>query len=368
MNNNGILVWAAGYGDDRGVFLYDGSLPVKTLDTSQGMQPSINDNGYVVWSRSNSIAIYNGSITSVLPDLGSVQDQYPLINANNHVVWFAWGLPEAGIHNEILYYDGTNTTRLTNDTGYESYFHINSANQVVWTGWYEENSNNYTGLYLHGTSTTRIDQNINLDSIVSPVLNNRGEVLYKKEDNSLHLYSGTNTVIINQGLSAEPKVYSYDLSHTGVAVWAEYDDSLPFSNRQYCLYVYDGSSVSLIVQSEDIIGYSSINDYNHICYMIDGTIYYATPILPTGSLNVTIEPAEAVTAGAQWRINQGQWQNSGQVMDDLSIGTYEINFKLVPGWRKPTHAQLVIVENQTTNITTTYQQASFLPANMLLLD
>jgi hypothetical protein len=40
----------------------------------------------------------------------------------------------------------------------------------------------------------------------------------------------------------------------------------------------------------------------------------------TGSVQVTIAPAEAVTAGAQWRVNSGAWQNSGTALNIVAQG------------------------------------------------
>jgi hypothetical protein len=40
----------------------------------------------------------------------------------------------------------------------------------------------------------------------------------------------------------------------------------------------------------------------------------------TGSVQVTIASAGAVTAGAQWRVNSGAWQNSGTTLNIVAQG------------------------------------------------
>lgn len=73
-----------------------------------------------------------------------------------------------------------------------------------------------------------------------------------------------------------------------------------------------------------------------------------------GSLRVTINPAAAVAAGAQWRLGAGSWQNSGSTLHDIPIGTHTISFRSVSGWSRPGNQQVVIQENQLAQLTATY--------------
>lgn len=56
---------------------------------------------------------------------------------------------------------------------------------------------------------------------------------------------------------------------------------------------------------------------------------------PTGTLKVTISPVGAATAGAQWRLDEGAWQNSGSGVSGLLPGDYRISFKPISGWAEP---------------------------------
>ena len=51
----------------------------------------------------------------------------------------------------------------------------------------------------------------------------------------------------------------------------------------------------------------------------------------TGSLQVTITPSGAISAGAQWQVDGGAWRNSGSTVSGLSVGSHTVAFKTVSG-------------------------------------
>lgn len=73
-----------------------------------------------------------------------------------------------------------------------------------------------------------------------------------------------------------------------------------------------------------------------------------------GSLQVTINPAGAVSAGAQWQVDGGAWLNSGNVVSNLLTGTHTIGYLAVTGYITPTNQTLNINPGGTTNIVATY--------------
>ena len=75
-----------------------------------------------------------------------------------------------------------------------------------------------------------------------------------------------------------------------------------------------------------------------------------------GSLNVALSPAGAISAGAQWYLdnNSSTLQNSGTTMNNITTGTHTLNFKSIPGWMSPISKNVVINTNQTTNESGTY--------------
>jgi hypothetical protein len=77
---------------------------------------------------------------------------------------------------------------------------------------------------------------------------------------------------------------------------------------------------------------------------------------PTGQLTVTLGPAAAVTAGAQWNVDGGAWQDSGATLTGLSAGSHTVNYKTIPGWTSPASRQVTISGGQTATVTGTYIQ------------
>ena len=74
-------------------------------------------------------------------------------------------------------------------------------------------------------------------------------------------------------------------------------------------------------------------------------------------VRVFLEPSEAVTAGAAWRVDGGPWRGSG-VLEPLDPGVYTVEFSEAEGWITPHDRQVEVVADETTNITATYTRAA----------
>jgi transglutaminase-like putative cysteine protease len=74
----------------------------------------------------------------------------------------------------------------------------------------------------------------------------------------------------------------------------------------------------------------------------------------TGELRTTIIPSAVVTAGAQWQLVGGSWQNSGSTVSNLPPGIYVVTFTPVSGWITPANQTVTITTNQTATATGTY--------------
>jgi len=73
-------------------------------------------------------------------------------------------------------------------------------------------------------------------------------------------------------------------------------------------------------------------------------------------LIVTITPQEAVNAGAQWNVDDGEWQENGGSVYGLSPGEHTVHYKSVYGWDPPASETVTIYEAQTTEIEGAYTQ------------
>ena len=78
----------------------------------------------------------------------------------------------------------------------------------------------------------------------------------------------------------------------------------------------------------------------------------------TGSVQVTILPAEVLALGAQWRVDSGDWQSSGAIVSSLSEGQHDVEFSAVSGWSAPNNQSVTITRQQTTQDSGTYSQIS----------
>ena len=72
------------------------------------------------------------------------------------------------------------------------------------------------------------------------------------------------------------------------------------------------------------------------------------PPNPAGSLQVTISPVAAITAGTQWQVDGGIPQPSGATVLGLSVGYHTVSFSPVGGWMPPANQTVFVSANSTT--------------------
>jgi len=93
-------------------------------------------------------------------------------------------------------------------------------------------------------------------------------------------------------------------------------------------------------------------------FRVDNVSLIAALQQQTGSLQVTLSPSSAVSAGAQWNVDGGAWKNSGATVSGLSAGSHAVSFKSVTGWSKPGDKNVAVYANQTTYESGEYSQQS----------
>lgn len=74
----------------------------------------------------------------------------------------------------------------------------------------------------------------------------------------------------------------------------------------------------------------------------------------TGFLQVTLSPDPAVAAGARWRVDGGDWQLSGNVIDSLAEGVHYVEYSTAAGWVSPDGHEVSIVRQETTSVAGEY--------------
>jgi hypothetical protein len=90
--------------------------------------------------------------------------------------------------------------------------------------------------------------------------------------------------------------------------------------------------------------------------IVDGQTASATAayVAHAGSLTVSITPASAVSAGGQWRVDGGTWQNSGATVSGLTVGPHTVDFKDIASWTTPPSQTVNTVNGQTASTSGNY--------------
>jgi hypothetical protein len=134
---------------------------------------------------------------------------------------------------------------------------------------------------------------------------------------------------------------------TGTATW--HDSGFTENNLLSGQYVVEFKTVDDWEEPAD----TTVDVYANQTETITAT--YQAVYVPVGSLTVTIEPQEAITAGAQWRrVGTANWQDSEFLEEYLPVGQYSIEFKEVVGWETPDNITVNVYDAQTTTEIATY--------------
>jgi hypothetical protein len=75
-----------------------------------------------------------------------------------------------------------------------------------------------------------------------------------------------------------------------------------------------------------------------------------------GSLQVFITPQAVINEGAQWKVDDGYWQQSGTTISDLPAGEHTVFYKGVFGWTRPPDQTVTIYDSQVTVTAGNYTQ------------
>ncbi|NLH18021.1 MAG: hypothetical protein GX455_15705, partial [Phycisphaerae bacterium] len=110
------------------------------------------------------------------------------------------------------------------------------------------------------------------------------------------------------------------------------------------------------VEFNEIAGYTKPGNQLAEIAKDQTAILTGTYTQQTGSLQVTLSPAAAVTAGAQWRVDGGTWQAGGATVSNLAVGAHTVEYLSVTGWDTPAEQSVTITHNQTTTISGSYTE------------
>ena len=81
-----------------------------------------------------------------------------------------------------------------------------------------------------------------------------------------------------------------------------------------------------------------------------------SPIAAGQLLQVGLNPAGAVSAGAMWQVDGGAWHTNGASVPGLTAGNHTVAFNTVSGWDSPVSQAVTIYNNAVTITSGTYVQ------------
>ena len=84
------------------------------------------------------------------------------------------------------------------------------------------------------------------------------------------------------------------------------------------------------------------------------TFLVQTPPPNTGSITINLSPSDAVSAGAQWRVDGGNYRNTGDTATGLTPGSHTVSFKSVSGYTTPTDKSVSVTSGANTIDSGTY--------------
>jgi hypothetical protein len=122
------------------------------------------------------------------------------------------------------------------------------------------------------------------------------------------------------------------------------------------------TSPSAVVEFLPVNGWVTPNDLTVgivTGQLTTATATYTPLAAGKGAVRVTIAPAGAIAAGAQWRLEGSTtYYNSGDSVIGLSSGTATVEFKQpIIGWNAPAAQTVTVVIGQTAQVTGTYTAA-----------
>ncbi|MHC4744465.1 MAG: PKD domain-containing protein, partial [Planctomycetota bacterium] len=122
-------------------------------------------------------------------------------------------------------------------------------------------------------------------------------------------------------------------------------------------YTLDGVVVGAhTLQFTPLAGWDTPGNTQIQVNFAETTIAGGTYIRQKGSLVVLLAPPDALAKGAQWRVDDRDWRNSGYLETNLTVGAHTVEFKTVSDWIRPANQTVQINKDQTTLASGIYEE------------
>ncbi|MBF0203032.1 MAG: fibronectin type III domain-containing protein [Desulfamplus sp.] len=154
------------------------------------------------------------------------------------------------------------------------------------------------------------------------------------------------------------------ISIIGGKLFCSTDKALYQSNYNYDTGTFDIENFMRFNEPEFAAAQLSYNSASHKYYLNTYSsisiveLQQVTTTQLVGSIQVSLSPEEAITEGAQWRIDEGEWNNSEITISNLSVGSHTVEFKEINGWTTPPSQTVDIESGQTSLVSAIYNTLS----------
>jgi len=161
---------------------------------------------------------------------------------------------------------------------------------------------------------------------------------------------------LTTGSAYEPAetTWSYEIDSTYYSSKISGAQRLPNGNTLICSgengYFFEVDSSKNIAWEYQVSGTPNVFKIRRYGLDYEGL----AEIVDTGKLIVTISSTDAITAGAQWKLNNGEWHDSGETVN-VVIGTHTIDFSTIDGYDSPESQTITIGSEETETITAEYK-------------
>ncbi|MGA2093067.1 MAG: hypothetical protein ABSH16_06635 [Sedimentisphaerales bacterium] len=367
--------------DAEPLFFFNGSAVTKLSDDIEIGTAGIYGSTvtWFEWDEVNDVEplfVYNGSTVTKLSSSGDIE----IIRiSGSNVFWTEWD--EVNEVSPLMVYNGQTIVKLA-DNALDSDSIYVSGSYVAWLS-YDGNDNElFFATQLAGLLVTLGPEEVipagaqwNVDggdwqdsgAIVTGLLPGLHTMNYKSIDGWIAPVSESVTLIGGPATSLS-RTYAPQPGNIQIAlgpadaVLEGVQWNVDGSNWQNSGAVVTGLSIgSHIVDYKSVAGWIAPASESVIVNRAATTSLGRTYAPQPGNIQITLVPSEAVSDGAQWNVDGGEWQDSGTLVTNLTAGSHTVNYKSITGWFTPASESVTINRGATTSISRNYTP---LPGNI----
>ena len=280
------------------------------------------------------------------------------INNGNGELWQTVSFPNNTSTGTISFYSYISTEETTTTTGYD-FLKVYIGSVLIATYSNLHSNSGYQSFSLNiPTSVINLYKGNSTDLSFKTTTDGAKRTIFRIDDVALNITTSSCTAV---GLSVYPQDQSTSVG--GSATFSlTTSGTAPFTYQWY----RNGNSISGATSSSYTLSNCQSSDngasFYCVCTNCNGAnqIQSQTKYLTvnggstTGSVQVNLAPADAVTAGATWSIDGNGSYTSGQTISSISQGSHSITFSTISGFNTPSTQSINVTTGNTATTQGTY--------------